>query len=109
MEMSAMILELAQIEIKPGLEGEFEQGVRNAMPLFQRAKGFQSLQIRRVLESPGRYQLLVCWQSIENHTEDFVGSEDFKEWRRLVGHCFAQIPSVQHSSQVFSSENQMFS
>jgi hypothetical protein len=26
----------------------------------------------------------------------FRGSEDFKEWRKLVGHCFAEPPKVEH-------------
>ena len=34
-----MILEIAQITVKPGLEAEFEAGVTRAAPLFARAKG----------------------------------------------------------------------
>ncbi len=34
-----MILEIAQIDVKPGMEAEFENGVTQAAPLFKRAKG----------------------------------------------------------------------
>src|SRR3546814_5552597 len=101
-----MILELAQIDIKQGLEKEFEAGVRKSVPSFERSKGFQSLQIRRVVETPGRYHLLVRWETLENHTVDFFGSEAFAEWRRLVGHCFVALPPVEHSIEVFSFRRQ---
>jgi hypothetical protein len=28
----------------------------------------------------------------------FRGSENFQEWRRLVGPCFASAPTVEHGS-----------
>ena len=34
-----MITEIAQIDVKPGMEAEFESGVKNAAPVFRRAKG----------------------------------------------------------------------
>ena len=34
-----MVLEIAQIDVKPGLEAEFEAGVAKAAPIFRRAKG----------------------------------------------------------------------
>jgi heme-degrading monooxygenase HmoA len=91
-----MILEIAQIDVKPGMEQEFEAGMRKAVPLFQRAKGCKSMQVQRSIEKPGRYRGLVQWETLENHTVDFRGSADFQEFRRLVGHCFAAPPEVEH-------------
>ena len=34
-----MITEIAQIDVKPGMEQEFEAGVAKAAPVFKRAKG----------------------------------------------------------------------
>ena len=42
-----MVLEIAQFEITPGLEEAFEAGVKQAVPLFQRAKGFSDLELGR--------------------------------------------------------------
>jgi quinol monooxygenase YgiN len=91
-----MVLEIAQIDIKPGLEAEFEQGVAKAAPLFKRAKGCTGMNLQRSIEKPGRYRLFVQWATVENHTADFRGSADFQEWRKLVGHCFASPPEVEH-------------
>jgi heme-degrading monooxygenase HmoA len=92
-----MVTEIAQIEIKPGMEAAFEAGVTNAAPIFQRARGCKGMELHRSLEQPQRYRLLVKWDTVENHTVDFRGSEDFQEWRKLVGHCFASAPEVEHT------------
>jgi heme-degrading monooxygenase HmoA len=91
-----MILEIAQIDVKLGLEAEFEAGVAKAAPLFQRAKGCKGLTLQRSVENPARYRLFIKWDTVENHTVDFRGSADFQEWRKLVGHCFASPPEVEH-------------
>ena len=91
-----MILEIAQIDVKAGMEDEFEAGVRKAAPVFQRAKGCKGLTLQRSIEKPARYRLFIQWETLENHTVDFRGSEDFKEWRACVAHCFAGTPDVEH-------------
>jgi quinol monooxygenase YgiN len=95
-----MITEIAQIEIKPGMEAEFEAAVKKAAPIFQRAKGCTAMELRRSIEKPSRYRLFVGWATIEDHTVDFRGSADFQEWRKLVAHCFASPPEVEHGTQV---------
>jgi quinol monooxygenase YgiN len=95
-----MITEIAQIDVKPGMEAEFETGVKNAAPVFKRAKGCHGLALERSIEKPGRYRLFVKWGTVENHTVDFRGSADFQEWRKHVGHCFATPPEVEHVQQV---------
>jgi len=95
-----MITEIAQIEIKLGMEAEFEAGVKKATPVFKRAKGCRSMELRRSIEKPARYRLFVGWDTVENHTVDFRGSPDFQEWRKHVAHCFASPPEVEHVTQV---------
>jgi quinol monooxygenase YgiN len=95
-----MITEIAQIDVKPGMETEFEDGVKNAAPIFRRAKGCRSMALQRSSEKPSRYRLFIGWETVENHTVDFRGSPDFQEWRKLVGHCFAAAPEVEHVSEV---------
>jgi heme-degrading monooxygenase HmoA len=97
---SPVFLEIAQFEVKPGLEQAFEDGVRKAEPLFRRAKGCRGVELQRSLENPTRYRLFVRWETIEDHTVDFRGSADFQEWRSLVGHCFASPPAVEHTRLV---------
>jgi heme-degrading monooxygenase HmoA len=94
-----MILEIAQIAVKAGMENEFEANVAKATPLFRRAKGCLSMELTRSIESPSRYRLLVGWETLENHTVDFRNSDDFQSWRGLVSHCFDGAPEVEHASQ----------
>jgi quinol monooxygenase YgiN len=95
-----MITEIAQIDVKPGMEAAFEAGVKAAAPLFKRAKGCHGLELQRSIEKPSRYRLFVKWATVENHTVDFRGSADFQEWRKHVGHCFASPPEVEHVNHV---------
>ena len=98
-----MITEIAQIEVKPGLEAELEAAVKKAAPIFKRSKGCHGMELRRSIEKPSRYRLVVQWETVENHTVDFRGSADFQEWRKLVGHCFAGTPVVEHTSRVLKA------
>jgi quinol monooxygenase YgiN len=95
-----MITEIAQIDVKPGMENDFEAGVKAAVPLFKRAKGCKGAALQKSHENPQRYRLFLQWETLENHTVDFRGSADFQEWRKLVGHCFASPPSVEHVTEV---------
>jgi heme-degrading monooxygenase HmoA len=95
-----MIFEIAQIDVKPGMETAFETGVTNAAPLFKRAKGCTGMTLQRSHEKPQRYRLVVQWETLENHIVDFRGSADFQEWRKLVGHCFVSPPVVSHVKEV---------
>lgn len=100
--VSAMILEIAQIDVKPGMEAEFESGVQKAVAAFSRAKGCTGVSLQKSHEKPQRYRLFVKWNTLENHTKDFYGSDDWKEWRSHVGHCFAAPPDVEHVREVVS-------
>jgi heme-degrading monooxygenase HmoA len=96
-----MFLEIAQVDIKPGLESEFEAGVAKAAPYFQRAKGCRAMSLQRSVENPSRYRLFLTWETVENHTVDFRGSADFQEWRKLVAHTFDGMPQVEHVREAF--------
>ena len=98
-----MITEIAQIDVKPGTEKDFESAVAKARPLFLRAKGGKGIELHRSIEKPSRYRLLAKWETLENHTVDFRGSADFAEWRALVGQYFAAPPEVEHTQTVVTS------
>ncbi len=91
-----MILELAKLTIKPGEDAAFLAGAKEAKPLFLRAKGCRSMNVRKSLETPNCYYLLVEWETIEDHTVTFRNSADFTRWRELVGSHFAAPPHVEH-------------
>jgi heme-degrading monooxygenase HmoA len=97
-----VIFEIAHIAVKPGMEAAFEQGVAEAAPLFQRARGCRGLSLQRGVEQPTHYRLVVQWETVEDHTVHFRNSEDFQGWRRLVGHCFERAPQVEHVTTVLA-------
>jgi heme-degrading monooxygenase HmoA len=91
-----MILEIANLSIVPGKESEFEAAFSEAKELLDGIPGFIDLDLQRCIEQPNRYALLAHWQSVEDHTEGFRGSEAFKRWRELLGPFFEPMPEVSH-------------
>jgi heme-degrading monooxygenase HmoA len=97
-----MIQEVAELTIKPGMEGDFERGVEKAAPLLLHARGCRGIALHRVIETPQVYRLVVDWETVEDHTVGFKGSAGFQTWREIVGPCFATTPVVTHMRQVMS-------
>jgi heme-degrading monooxygenase HmoA len=98
-----MILEFAQIDVNAGSEASFERAVAEAAPLFRAARGCQGLELQRCVEHPSRYFLVVQWDTLEDHTVHFRGSDAFGHWRQLAAPHFAAPPQVQHAEIVLSS------
>ncbi|MFL6818658.1 MAG: antibiotic biosynthesis monooxygenase family protein [Bradyrhizobium sp.] len=98
-----MITEIAQIDVIPGTEKDFEAAVAKARALFLRAKGGKGFELHKSIENPSRYRLVAKWETLENHTVDFRGSEDFAAWRGLVGPYFASPPEVEHTEIVLTT------
>ncbi|MGP1677013.1 MAG: antibiotic biosynthesis monooxygenase family protein [Burkholderiales bacterium] len=92
-----MILEIADIRVKAGAQARFEaaieKGVKNVIPI---AQGFMGYKVNKGIESPQRFVLMIFWQTLDNHTEDFRQSPAFQEWRALAGPYFAGPPVVEH-------------
>jgi heme-degrading monooxygenase HmoA len=99
-----MILELADIRIRPGEQHGFDTAIRRGVEsVIARAKGFRGYKINKGVESPERYLLMIFWETLENHTVDFRGSPAFAEWRSIVGPYFASPPVVEHFSLLAKS------
>jgi heme-degrading monooxygenase HmoA len=99
-----MILEHADIRIDPTRAAEFEAAITHgASTVIAQAKGFRGFKVNRSIESPGRYILMIYWDSLEDHTVGFRQSESFAQWRAIVGSFFAQPPVVEHLELVSKS------
>jgi len=99
-----MILEHCDIEIDPNKSTEFEEAIlRGVSTVISKAKGFRGFKVNHSIESPARYLLLIYWDSLENHTMDFRGSDAFNDWRAIVGPFFAKPPFVEHMTLVGKS------
>lgn len=96
-----MILEIADITIRPGEQAAFDAAIaRGIQTVISRARGFRRASVHKGIESPERYVLQVEWDTLENHTVDFRGSPAFAEWRAIVGPFFAAPPKVEHFAAV---------
>lgn len=99
-----MILEIADIRIKPGQNAAFEAAVQGALAgVVNRAQGFKGAKVNRGIESPDRYILQIFWETLQDHTVTFRQSALFAEWRALVGPYFAAPPVVEHFELVTKS------
>jgi heme-degrading monooxygenase HmoA len=83
-----VILEVAALDVKPGQEADFERAMAS---------------VRRCLERPNRYLLQVEWETLEDHTVGFRGSDRYQEWRKLLHHFYDPFPTVEHYGEVVIS------
>lgn len=97
-----MILEVAILNIISGQQIAFEAAFRNAAPIIASMRGYISHELRRCVERPNRYILLVQWQSIEDHTIGFRTSPQYQEWKALLHHFYDPFPIVEHYEQLSS-------
>jgi len=101
-----MIKELAEIDIRPGLETAFEEAAAVARDLFLGSKGCIAFRLHRSMEQPSRYRLFVEWETIEDHMIEFRNSAAFLEWRKLCGPYFLCPPRVEHLMIIVEGRNE---
>ncbi len=99
-----MILEVAILDVKPGREKEFEAAFSEAQKIISSMDGYISHQLQKCIEKDNRYILLVNWQTLEDHTIGFRGSEQYQEWRRLLHHFYDPFPEVEHYTSVYGGD-----
>lgn len=95
-----MILEVATLDVKPGMEAEFEKAFAEAQAIIKAMRGYISHELRHCVEHESRYLLLVKWETLEDHTEGFRGSEKYQQWSDLLHHFYDPFPTVEHYSPV---------
>jgi heme-degrading monooxygenase HmoA len=98
-----MILEVAILDVRVGVEREFEAAFMQASAIIASMPGYVSHQLQRCVETTNRYVLLVNWASIEAHTVGFRGSPEYQRWKQLLHHFYDPFPSVEHYALVAQS------
>ena len=91
-----MVLEIARFAILAGREDDFVAAYREAREQLGVTDGFRSARMTRGVESPSQFVLLVEWDTVEAHTENFRKSDRFLRWRELIGPFFDGDPDVEH-------------
>lgn len=94
--LAAMVLEIADIRVRPGSAAEFVAAFRAVRDVLDSCPGCRAVRITQGIESPDRFVLLVEWDSVEAHEQNFRASDRFGRWRGAIGPFFAAPPHVEH-------------
>jgi heme-degrading monooxygenase HmoA len=98
-----MILEAVMLNVKIGMEQDFEEAFKTASSLISSTNGYISHELHRCIEVDGKYLLLVKWESLSDHTVGFRGSPQYQEWKQLLHHFYDPFPTVEHFIPIFYS------
>jgi quinol monooxygenase YgiN len=90
-----MILERAEIPIKPGAEQHFHSAMLEGRRILAGAAGCHAVKVGRGVENPGRFLLLLEWDSVAAH-KAFTQTQEFGRFKALVGQYFAGPSSMEH-------------
>jgi heme-degrading monooxygenase HmoA len=91
-----MVLEVALIDVGSGMEEQFINAYRTAHTLLDGTPGCRSVRMTRGIETPFRFVMLVEWDTVEAHRNNFRGTDRFAKWREIIGPYFAGEPVVEH-------------
>ena len=91
-----MILEIAMLQIRPGLTPAFEIAFAQAQTIIAGMGGYVRHELQKCVEDDHRYALLIWWGTLEDHTVGFRGSPEYQEWRSLLHHFYDPFPTVEH-------------
>ncbi|WP_339146187.1 MULTISPECIES: antibiotic biosynthesis monooxygenase [unclassified Sutcliffiella] len=95
-----MILEAVMLQVKKGMEQEYEEAFRKASIIISSMKGYLSHELQRCMEAKGKYLLLVSWETLEDHTVGFRRSYEYQEWKNALHHFYDPFPTVEHFQKV---------
>jgi heme-degrading monooxygenase HmoA len=98
-----VILEHAVLSVKPDELEEFETAFALAQDIIAAVPGFRNLSLSRGLERDNGYLLLVEWDHLEDHTEGFRGSAEYREWSALLHYFYDPFPVVEHYATVLTA------
>lgn len=93
-----MVLEVALIDVTDA--AGFEAAFLGARSIVVGTEGCRSVRMTHGIETPGRFVLLVEWDSVEAHEVNFRQTERFTAWRAAIGPFFAGPPRVEHFTDV---------
>ncbi|QHA93272.1 antibiotic biosynthesis monooxygenase [Bacillus sp. N1-1] len=95
-----MILEAVMLQVKQGMEEEYEDAFHEASKIITLMKGYISHELQRCMEVKGKYLLLVKWETLEDHTVGFRQSVEYQEWKKQLHHFYEPFPTVEHFKNV---------
>lgn len=95
-----MVTEVGDIQVTPGSESDFIAAYREAREVLASTPGCRSVLMTRSIETPHRFVLIVEWDSVDDHLQNFRATDRFTRWRAAIGPYFAAPPVVEHVESV---------
>lgn len=89
-----MVLEVALIDVTD--PDGFAAAYAGAREVLVTTPGCRSVRMTRGIESPARFVLMVEWDSVQAHEDNFRATDRFATWRAAIGPYFAAPPVVEH-------------
>jgi heme-degrading monooxygenase HmoA len=96
----SMVLEVANITVTDGSADAFAAAYRGAREVLRSTPGCRSVRMTHGIESPNRFVLLVEWDSVAAHEENFRATDRYGQWRGAIGPFFDGPPNVEHFADV---------
>ena len=95
-----MIREVAQISIREDARGQFVTNLSRAVAeILPDVEGvIEFLHVGWCLERPNVYMFTIDWETLNDHMVGFRESEQFTQWRTLIGPHFDRPAVVEHFS-----------
>ncbi|MDH3307931.1 MAG: antibiotic biosynthesis monooxygenase [Acidimicrobiia bacterium] len=94
-----MVLEVAEFTTTD--PADFEAAMHELLPVIAAGNGYRGHTVERSVETPGRYFLIVKWDSIDAH-QTFRDSDGFGVWRERTGPHREGV-RVEHTETVVSN------
>lgn len=92
------VLESVTIHVRRGGEQEFEASAKEATALLRSSRGCLGTELRRGLELPSTYLLLVWWSSLDDHLVGFRQGPLYEHFRALMSPHYEAAPDLYHFS-----------
>jgi len=83
-----MILEVAILNVKIGMQRDFEKNFSIASTILSSMNGYIDHRLKKCIERENQYILLVNWKTLEDHEIGFRKSLEYEEWKKLLHHFY---------------------
>lgn len=100
-----MIYEIALLPVHNEHIEQFRRAFTEVAPLLSRAKGYCGHMLAQGIETPQVFNLIVRWESLEDHTPGFEESEDHRIFMMGLEKYFSEEPKVYHIEGAESLSN----
>jgi len=91
-----MVYEIALLPVHANRMEQFKRAFADVAPLLTRARGYGGHLLAQGVETPELFNLIVRWQSLEDHTPGFEASEDHRLFMLGLEKFFSAEPKVYH-------------